>query len=58
MFKCGRWLARDEDDGAIERELVASEVVEETLKKDGSIKRKKVDKRNSLISKGCSSFVV
>jgi hypothetical protein len=50
VFACDRWLARDEDDHAIERELVPTEVIEETLKRDGSVKKKNITKKNSLIS--------
>ncbi|XP_077979346.1 lipoxygenase homology domain-containing protein 1-like [Glandiceps talaboti] len=50
-FPCGRWLARKEDDGSIVRELVPTHIVEETTRKDGSVKKKEVkqatlDKRN------------
>ena len=49
-FPCGRWLARDEDDGSIIRELVPQRVVEEFTRKDGSVKKKEKEKRNSLKS--------
>ena len=39
-FPCGRWLARDEDDGAIERELVATKVTEEVTRGDGTVKKR------------------
>ena len=32
MFPCGRWLARDEDDRAIERDLVPLKSIDENLK--------------------------
>ena len=50
-FPCNRWLARDEEDGAIERELVPDKIVEETMRRDGSLKRKEKDNRNALQSK-------
>ena len=40
VFPCDRWLARDEEDGAIERELVANKVLEEIVKKDGTVKKR------------------
>ena len=40
MFPCDRWLARDEDDGALERELVATKVTEEFTRGDGTVKKK------------------
>lgn len=39
-FSCGRWLASDEDDGAIVRELVPSEIVEKSSKNGGEVKTK------------------
>ena len=47
MFPCDRWLARDEEDGAIERELVATTIIEETSK-DGKVKRKEKKIRDNL----------
>ncbi|RDD42008.1 Lipoxygenase homology domain-containing protein 1 [Trichoplax sp. H2] len=39
-FQCNRWLASDEDDGAIVRELVPSEIVEKSSKDGGQVKTK------------------
>ena len=50
-FTAKRWLARNEGDGAIECELVADKIVETTLKRDGSLKRKEKELRDKLISK-------
>jgi len=47
-FPCKRWLAKDEEDGAIERELVAENVVEEVVRRDGSVKKKELQRRNTL----------
>ena len=48
MFPCKRWLAKDEEDGAIERELVAEKVLDEVVRKDGTIKKKELQRRNTL----------
>lgn len=50
-FPCGRWLARDEDDGAIERELTAGKITEEVLKKDGQVAVKQKQIKEQLSSK-------
>ena len=50
-FSCNRWLARDEEDGAIARELVADKVIQEFTRKDGSIRKKEIDRRDTLICK-------
>jgi len=47
-FPCKRWLAKDEDDRAIERELVAEKVFEEVVRKDGTVKKKELQRRNTL----------
>ena len=47
-FPCNRWLARDEEDGAIERELIPDKIVTETTRRDGSLKRKEKDNRHGL----------
>lgn len=59
VFPCKRWLAKDEDDGAIERELVADKVIDETLRKDGTTSKKELQRRNTLTSKwaGVLSFL-
>ena len=48
VFPCKRWLAKDEEDGAIERELVAEKVFEEVVRKDGTVKKKELQRRNTL----------
>ncbi|XP_064633987.1 lipoxygenase homology domain-containing protein 1-like isoform X3 [Lineus longissimus] len=50
-FPCGRWLARSEEDGAIARELVAGSIVEETMKKDGTVRKKEINRKNTLVAK-------
>ncbi|XP_039606557.1 lipoxygenase homology domain-containing protein 1-like [Polypterus senegalus] len=39
IFPCERWLAKSEDDGQTVRELVPSEIIQEKLMRDGSLKR-------------------
>ncbi|XP_033890281.3 lipoxygenase homology domain-containing protein 1-like [Acipenser ruthenus] len=39
IFPCERWLAKSEDDGEIVRELVPSEIIQEKLLRDGTLKR-------------------
>ncbi|XP_077976546.1 lipoxygenase homology domain-containing protein 1-like isoform X1 [Styela clava] len=39
LFNCGRWLARDEDDGQIIRELVPTKKIEEKMSRRGQMKR-------------------
>jgi len=48
VFPCQRWLARDEDDGAIERELIADKVLEELVRRDGSVKKKELRRQSTL----------
>ena len=48
MFPCQRWLAKDEEDGAIERELVADKVLDEVVRRDGTVKTKELQRRNTL----------
>lgn len=50
-FPCDRWLARDEEDKALERELVAAKVTEETVGKDGKVKQKDKKMKEQLVSK-------
>ncbi len=49
MFPCNRWLARDEDDRAIERDLVVSKIIDENLK-DGEVKSREREVRDKLES--------
>ena len=48
MFPCGRWLARGEDDGAIERELLPEKITKELIGRDGQIKTQDVKIRDKL----------
>ena len=57
MFPCDRWLARDEDDGALERELVATKVTEEFTRGDGTVKKKDRKLDNVLEGKTCALFL-
>ena len=49
VFPCNRWLARDEDDKAIERDLVAKKIVDEKLK-NGEMKTKEIEVEDALES--------
>lgn len=42
-FPCKRWLAKDEDDGSVVRELIPNRVVEETVTEDGELETREVD---------------
>lgn len=48
MFPCGRWLARGEDDGAIERELLPDKITKEMIGRDGQLKTQDVKIRDKL----------
>ena len=50
-FPCDRWLARDEEDGALERELVAGKIIEEVKGKDGQVKTKEKKIKGQLVCK-------
>ena len=50
VFPCNRWLARDEDDRAIERDLVATKVIDERIE-DGETRSREKDIRDQLESK-------
>ena len=41
-FPCKRWLAKDEDDGSVVRELIPSKVIEESVTEDGEFKTKEL----------------
>jgi len=41
-FPCKRWLAKDEDDGSVVRELVPEKVIEESVTEDGEVETKEV----------------
>lgn len=42
-FPCKRWLAKDEDDGSVVRELIPNKVIEESVTEDGEVETKEVD---------------
>ena len=50
VFPCGRWLARDEDDKQIERDLVASKILDERFD-HGEVQTREKENRNRLESK-------
>lgn len=50
MFPCNRWLARDEDDKAIERDLVPLKSIDESIRND-EVQVKERDIRDKLESK-------
>ena len=51
MFPCNRWLARDEEDKAIERDLVPEKVIDESYTASGDVKSKEKNVRDRLESK-------
>ncbi|PAA79474.1 hypothetical protein BOX15_Mlig008366g2 [Macrostomum lignano] len=51
VFPCGHWLARDEEDHEIVRELVPSKVIEEDDRIGGKGKRREKDMKGSLKKK-------
>ena len=57
IFNCNRWLAKNEDDGAIVRELVAGKVVDETVRKDGTVKTKEKERKDTLVGELCFLLV-
>lgn len=50
-FPCGRWLAKDEDDGSVVRELIPQKVVEETITEDGDLETKEIDQEQLELRK-------
>lgn len=52
-FPCKRWLAKDEDDGSVVRELIPQRVVEETVTEDGEFKTREVN-QETLERECCS----
>ena len=50
-FMCNRWFAKNEDDGAIVRELVPSKVLQEAVDKDGklAVTEHRVDALESML---------
>jgi len=51
VFPCNRWLARDEEDKAIERDLVPEKVIDEKYTNSGDVKTKEKNVRDHLQSK-------
>ena len=51
VFQCGRWLARDEDDYSISRELIPDKKLQEIMTSSGQAKVKEVKLRDKLTSK-------
>jgi hypothetical protein len=49
VFPCNRWLARDEDDKAIERDLVAEKIIDEKYD-NGEVRTKEKKVRDRLTS--------
>ena len=47
-FPCGRWLAKDMEDGAIERELAPQKALQEVIGKDGNTKTKELKIKDKL----------
>lgn len=50
VFPCNRWLARDEDDKEIVRELLPEKIIKETIRKDGEVEKKEVKVKDKLQS--------
>ncbi|XP_012940880.1 lipoxygenase homology domain-containing protein 1 [Aplysia californica] len=50
-FPCNRWLAKDMEDGAIERELLPEKAVQEIIGRDGQTKSKEVKIKDRLKAK-------
>ncbi|KAG9355040.1 hypothetical protein JZ751_001753, partial [Albula glossodonta] len=48
IFPCERWLAKSEDDGETVRELVPSEIIQEKLLRDGTLKRTETEVEDAL----------
>lgn len=56
VFDCNRWFARDEDDKAIERDLVPSKILDEKMR-DGEIQSKEKLIEEKLESKFLIQFI-
>ncbi|KAL2092882.1 hypothetical protein ACEWY4_012680 [Coilia grayii] len=48
IFPCEGWLARSEEDGETVRELVPSDIITETLKRDGTLKVNEAEVEDAL----------
>ena len=53
-FPCKRWLAKDEDDGSVVRELIPQKIIEETVTEDGDLETKEIN-QETLERKSCLS---
>lgn len=58
IFPCKQWLARDEGDGAIERELTASKLVEQTARTSGKVEKREIVASGTLRKKKLKISVV
>lgn len=56
VFPCNHWLARDEEDRVIERDLIVAKVIDET-RENGEIREKEKKVKNRLESKFDSSIL-
>ena len=56
-FPCKRWLAKDEDDGSVVRELIPQRVVEESVTEDGEFKTREVN-QETLEREFCEVWTV
>ena len=50
-FPCEHWLARSEEDGAIERELLPDKITKEVVGSHGNVKRQNMQIQDKPISK-------
>lgn len=50
-FPCKRWLAKDEDDGSVVRELIPQKVVEESVTEDGEVETKEINQETLELRK-------
>ncbi|XP_030643524.1 lipoxygenase homology domain-containing protein 1 [Chanos chanos] len=48
IFPCERWLAKSEDDGETVRELVPSDIIQEKLLRDGTLKHNETEVDDAL----------
>lgn len=58
IFPCKQWLARNEGDGAIERELTASKLVEQTARTSGKVEKREIVTSGTLRKKTLKISVV
>lgn len=48
VFPCNRWLARDEENKEIVRDLLPEKIIKETIRKDGEVEKKEVKVKDKL----------